>query len=152
MKVLIITQSSEEGLNTKVANVVKTIVNQSEQEVPVVKIINANEVTNSDISEHPYQIWIVPEWNGSFPYMFKRMIDQSGYPSVFEEVEILLIGTSDSTFGNLVGITHLQHILQWCGAHVFDKRVCLPFLSELINSEKIYEDSRLIEAIRKYIC
>jgi NAD(P)H-dependent FMN reductase len=152
MNILIVTQSSEEGINHKLSLFVDSIVNQSEQERPRVKRLNADKVTNRDIEDHPYQIWIVPEWNGSFPHTFKKLIDDSGYPSAFEGVEVLLIGTSDSTFGNLVGITHLQHILQWCGAHVFDKRVCLPFLRESIDSGKIYEDSRLREAIRKYIC
>lgn len=152
MKVLIITQSTSSGLNQRVAKVCDIIARSSDQQRVTTKILNADEVKLEDIKEHPYQIWIVPEWNGSFPYMFKKLIDNSGYPSSFEGVEILLVGTSDSTFGNLLGITHLEHVLQWCGALVFEKRVCLPFIREIVESDKILEDERLRTTIKKFIC
>jgi NAD(P)H-dependent FMN reductase len=152
MKVLIVTQSSPTGLNRKVAKICDSIAKSSEQQVVVSKIINADKVKPEDIKEHPYQIWIVPEWNGSFPYVFKKLIDDSGYPSSFSGIEILLIGTSDSTFGNLMGISHLEHILQWCGAIVFEKRVCLPFIKVSVESDGILEDERLRSAIKKFIC
>jgi NAD(P)H-dependent FMN reductase len=119
-----------------------------------VNIINASEVKNKDIIESDLQIWVVPEWNGSFPYVFKRIIDDSEYPSHFDGKEIMLIGTSESTFGNLIGITHLEHILQWVGARVFEKRVCFPNMSSMLNANEhaFRDDDRLVSAIEKFIC
>jgi hypothetical protein len=152
MKVLIVTQSSESGLNRKVANRCEDLVRRLDKDEMETKIRNADEIDYVDIEDYRCQIWIVPEWNGSFPHTFKRLIDGSGYPSAFEGHEILLIGTSESTFGNLIGITHLEHILQWCGAHVFDKRICLPFLHDTVDSGKLYTDDRLEGTIARFIC
>jgi NAD(P)H-dependent FMN reductase len=152
MNILIVTQSSEAGVNHRIAKLCQTYARGNANRVSHVKIINASDVTEKDIRDNPYQIWIVPEWNGSFPFVFKKLIDDSGYPSSFEGVEVLLIGTSESTFGNLLGVTHLEHILQWCGAHVFDKRVCIPFAKDAIESLSILSNDRLKDAILKFVC
>jgi NAD(P)H-dependent FMN reductase len=94
---------------------------------------------------------VVPEWNGSFPFMFKQVIDNSGYPSSFDGKDILLIGTSDSSFGNLMGITHLSHILEWCGAEVYSKRVCIPNIRSYSFDRHKEPNQRLIEAISKFL-
>jgi NAD(P)H-dependent FMN reductase len=74
------------------------------------------------------------------------MIDDSGYPSAFEGKQILLIGTSNTTFGNIVGINHLSHILDWLGAAILEK-VCIPFIQEKFANDDIKVDERLNEAL-----
>ena len=152
MNVLIITQSSEHGSNMRLARRCERIVVR--ERTKYVETINASELTNQKIKDSDLQIWIVPEWNGSFPFIFKKIIDDSEYPSSFEKKDILLIGTSETTFGNLIGISHLEHILQWIGARVFEKRICFPHLRTKMDTDSISieEDERLTDAICKFIC
>jgi NAD(P)H-dependent FMN reductase len=150
MKVLIITQSSDTGINRRIAQECEAVVRDNWVNRPKTKMINVSEVTNEDLSDFDYQVWIVPEWNNSFPYMFKKIIDDSGYPSILERKEILLIGTSETNFGNIMGITHLEHILEWIGAIVFEKRICISNLSEKRNETYII-DERTIKAINLFI-
>ena len=93
---------------------------------------------------------IVPEWNSSFPWTFKKMIDDSGYPSYFKGKEILLIGTSNTTFGNVVGVNHLANILEWIGAKVGDK-VFVPHIDVKFANNDIQVDERLNERILKFV-
>jgi NAD(P)H-dependent FMN reductase len=149
MKVLVITQSSEQGINRQIALETEAIAADNQVNRIKTKVLNVTEVTNEDLREYEYQIWVVPEWNSSFPYTFKKLIDESGYPSSLENREILLIGTSETTFGNIVGITHLESILEWIGAFVHPKKVCLPNLGELKNREYIL-DNRAINTINLF--
>jgi NAD(P)H-dependent FMN reductase len=104
-------------------------------------------------AENPKRvIMIVPEWNGSFPFTFKQMIDESGYPSFFSGMGFAIVGTSSSPLGNMVGISHLSHILQFVGALPFHKCIALPDVSS--ESPKLanfasYSGQTLAESLKK---
>jgi NAD(P)H-dependent FMN reductase len=144
-KVLILTQSSIDGMNYNLAKECQEVI-QSPSEIR-----NCSDFNGSEISNYDHIIMIVPEWNGSFPFMFKTVIDNSGYPSSFEGKNVLLIGTSDTSFGNLIGITHLLHILEWCGAEVFSKRICIPNLRSYSFDRHKEPNHRLISAITRFL-
>jgi NAD(P)H-dependent FMN reductase len=144
-KVLILTQSSIDGMNYKLAKECQEII----QSPSVIR--NCSDFEGHEISNYDHIIMIVPEWNGSFPFMFKTVIDNSGYPSSFDRKRILLIGTSDTSFGNLLGITHLLHILEWCGAEVFSKRICIPNIRSYSFDRHKEPNQRLITAITRFL-
>jgi len=144
-KILILTQSSMDGMNYKLASECQEII-QTESEIRNCSLFDGHE-----ISYYDHIIMIVPEWNGSFPFMFKQVIDNSGYPSSFDGKNVLLIGTSDTSFGNIMGITHLQHILEWMGAEVFNKRVCIPNLRSYSFDRHKEPNQRLISTISKFL-
>jgi NAD(P)H-dependent FMN reductase len=155
MNILIITQSSPEGLNQKVALECKRIVEgafELTNQTFNIDIDNSSTVPPGSISNYDRIIMIVPEWNGSFPHTFKALIDSSGWPSSFEEKAVLLVGTSNSDFGNIMGLMHLVHILQWIGAHVNSKRVCINRLAENVDDNGVKDhEQRLYKAINAFI-
>jgi NAD(P)H-dependent FMN reductase len=144
-KVLILTQSSTDGMNYKLAKECQEVI-QSPSDIR-----NCSDFDGPEISNYDHIIMIVPEWNGSFPFMFKTVIDNSGYPSSFEGKNVLLVGTSDTSFGNLMGITHLLHILEWCGAEVFSKRICIPNIRSYSFDRHKEPNHRLISAITRFL-
>lgn len=150
MKVLIITQSSDQGINHRIALEAEAIAKYNTERRVKTKVLIVSDVTNEDLSEYDYQIWIVPEWNASFPFTYKKMIDDSGHPSILTNREILLIGTSETTFGNIIGIAHLEHIIGWIGGYVFHKKVCLPNLGQKRNDEYLLDD-RAMQTINLFI-
>jgi len=149
MKILLISQSSTNGMNYQLAkDIMERLVIFSDS--LECKYINSSDIQSNEISEFSHIIMIVPEWNSSFPFTFKKMIDDSGYPSTFENKEILLIGTSDTTFGNIMGITHLQHILEWCNANVYKKRICVPELRKL-SFDREEQKERFDKTLKEFL-
>lgn len=144
-KVLILTQSSVDGMNYKLAKECQEVIS-GESDIKNCSDFDAHSITNYDSI-----IMVVPEWNGSFPFMFKQVIDNSGYPSSFDGKNVLLIGTSDTSFGNLLGVTHLLHVLEWCGANVYNKRVCIPNIRSYSFDRHKEPNHRLISAISKFL-
>ena len=154
MKLLVLTQSGPEGLNRKIADTCVYMADDILKTTLVTsKVKNASDIAPSEISMYTHIIMVVPEWNGSFPNTFKSLIDASGYPSSFKKKKILLVGTSDSTFGNIMGITHLEHILQWVGSFVDSKRICVPNIREAVDPVMGFRDheDRLYKAIKKFM-
>jgi NAD(P)H-dependent FMN reductase len=134
MKIAILTESSKQGLNQNLAEFCSTncssIIESAE-----VDIFNFSDFYNVWISRYDAFIMILPEWNGSFPHTAKKLIDDSGYPSVFENKDIFLIGTSASQLANVIGVEQLNYILQFVGAKVFGKKVYIPKINKEIPSE-----------------
>jgi NAD(P)H-dependent FMN reductase len=154
MNILILTQSGPTGLNQQVALACKHIAEEVKSTgIVEIKIDNASSIAPSSVDRYSHVIMIAPEWNGSFPHTFKSLIDGSGYPSAFKKKKVLLVGTSSSDFGNIMGITHLQHILQWVGAFVDSKRICIPRIQESVDPIDGFRDveDRLYKAIKKFL-
>ena len=147
MKLLIVSQSSESGTNRELARIIADRLSLRSDKLMEIEYANADNAKEAFDVDH--QIWIVPEWNTSFPHTFKALIDNSGWPSKLRGKYILLIGTSETTFGNLLGITHLEHILKYMGANVSKNTVHMPHLSKTI--EDAYTDERLVSAINKFV-
>ena len=80
----------------------------------------------------------------------EKKSDYQGHKAWFIGKEILLIGTSNTTFGNIVGINHLDLVLEWIGAKVCGK-ICVPHIDKKFAKNDIRVDERLNERILKFV-
>lgn len=156
-RISIFTQSSKEGLNYKLAKKIK----DSLKERPIfteTEIYNFSDFYSGDhkldskfikkvIENTDQMIWIVPEWNLSFPASVKNFIDCSGWPSDLKDMEILLIGTSNTKTGNLNSLTHLTSVLNFIGSKPHRKTHSISKL----NKKKIKVSNRLDEIITDFL-
>jgi NAD(P)H-dependent FMN reductase len=143
-KILIVTHSSPNGLNQRQVMECANVIGFTNHDLNIQ--LDPTTVDREAIESADKIIMVVPEWNSSFPWTFKKMIDDSGYPSAFEGKPVFLVGTSHTTFGNIVGLNHLAHILDWLGAPTLEK-VCIPFIQEKFANDDIKVDERLNEAL-----
>lgn len=150
MNVIILTHSTPNGLNSKQANECLHVIKEKTEIKNFRTINDLKEVTIELIKEFDRFIMIIPEWNGSFPFLFKQMIDDSGYPSAFEGKKIFLIGTSHSPFGNLIGVEQFKFILEFCGAIVWSKKACVPYIHKKFEIENPPVDTRIEKALIKF--
>jgi len=79
-------------------------------------ILNVIAETKIIPSSHIYII--SPEYNGSFPGIFKFCIDM-WKPQIWNQKHIALAGVSESRAGNLRGMDHLTDIFHHLKAHVY---------------------------------
>ena len=128
---VIISQSNENGLNRRLANKITEIL-QSEHSQSS-HYFNANDYNGYEWDKF---IFIIPEWNGTYPFMFKQIVDESGWPSQMSKKKVLLIGTSNGKFGNLMGVNHFEYTLNYVGSSVFTKKVYIPRLSSNVDNDE----------------
>jgi len=72
----------------------------------------------SEIESYDRLVFIMPEFNGSFPAPFKAIVDYCGWPNCLRDKPIFLIGLSGGFSGNVIGVNHMKHILDYVGANV----------------------------------
>ena len=63
-------------------------------------------------------VFIVPEYNGSFPGILKTFIDGMTYPNTFRNKKCALVGISSGIGGGGIAMSHLTDIFQYLGMHV----------------------------------
>lgn len=63
-------------------------------------------------------VFIVPEYNGSFPGALKTFIDGLEYPNTFRNKKGALVGIASSGQGASLALSHLTDIFNFCGMHI----------------------------------
>jgi chromate reductase len=75
-------------------------------------------------------VFIVPEYNGSFPGVLKAFIDGMSYPNSFRDKKCALVGVSSGIGGGGIALSHLTDIFHYLGMHVLALKVKLAKIEE----------------------
>ncbi|MHB1177704.1 MAG: NADPH-dependent FMN reductase [Daejeonella sp.] len=75
-------------------------------------------------------IFIIPEYNNSFPGVFKAFIDGLSYPNALQHKKCALVGISDGVSGNVIGLSHITDIFNYLGMHVLAQKIRIPFMKK----------------------
>jgi chromate reductase, NAD(P)H dehydrogenase (quinone) len=80
-------------------------------------------------------IFIMPEYNASFPGILKLMMDNSDVKKCWWYKSAALVGLSDGRAGNLRGLEHMTAILHYLKVHVLYDKLLLSKVNEEINKQ-----------------
>ncbi|HSF89626.1 MAG TPA: NAD(P)H-dependent oxidoreductase [Saprospiraceae bacterium] len=83
-------------------------------------------------------IWILPEYNGSFPGVLKLFIDAISVRKCDETFKLkksLLIGVATGRSGNIRGMDHLSGILMHMKSVIFPRLLPVSRISELMDDQ-----------------
>ena len=68
-------------------------------------------------------IFIIPEYNGSFPGILKTFVDACKFPESFFSKKSALVGLSTGKYGNVRGLDHFTGICHYINMHVLPLRI-----------------------------
>jgi chromate reductase, NAD(P)H dehydrogenase (quinone) len=90
-------------------------------------------------------VFVVPEYNGSFPGVLKIFLDAVS-PKLWKDKKSAMIGVSSGLAGNLRGQEHLTGILHYLKMNVHYSKPKLSGVDKLFSPERqlIHEPTRLI--------
>ncbi|MEO8721811.1 MAG: NAD(P)H-dependent oxidoreductase [Ginsengibacter sp.] len=80
-------------------------------------------------------IFIVPEYNGSYPGVLKALIDNSDIRKVWNFKKALLTGVATGRAGNLRGMDHLSDTLHYLKMTVFYNKLPISVIDKIMNEE-----------------
>ncbi|WMJ75432.1 NAD(P)H-dependent oxidoreductase [Cytophagaceae bacterium ABcell3] len=81
-------------------------------------------------------VFIIPEYNGSFPGILKAFIDGFSYPSPLKNKKCALVGISTGMSAGTIALSHFTDILNYLGVHVLAKKIKIPDVSNVLYKEK----------------
>ena len=91
-------------------------------------------------------IFIIPEYNGSYPGVLKAMIDNSDVKKTWNYKKALLTGVATGRAGNLRGMDHLSDTLHYMKMNVFYNKLPISVVDKVMDGQ-----GHLNEATRKVI-
>ncbi|QRR03130.1 NADPH-dependent FMN reductase [Dyadobacter sandarakinus] len=70
-------------------------------------------------------VFIVPEYNGSYPGVLKAFIDGLPYPNSFTNKKAALVGISSNMQGAAIALSHLNDVFSYLGMNTLAMRIKL---------------------------
>lgn len=88
-------------------------------------------------------IFIIPEYNGSYPGVLKAMIDNSDIYQVWNYKKALLTGVATGRAGNLRGMDHFADTLHYLKMNVFYDKLPISVINKVMDKEGNLNDDTL---------
>lgn len=79
-------------------------------------------------------IFIVPEYNGSFPGILKLFIDACKFPESFKYKKAALVGLSTGKYGNIRGLEHFTGVCNYIGLNVLPLKIHIPYIQDELDA------------------
>lgn len=139
----IISGTNREGSHSeKVANEYHRILKNKNIDAPVFTLKNLNVLYRSEElikAEEKFLIpstrfiFIIPEYNGSYPGVLKAMIDNSDIHKSWNFKKALLTGVATGRAGNLRGMDHLADTLHYMKMNVFYNKLPISVVDKVMD-------------------
>lgn len=98
------------------------------------KHLKCNALAESKILPRTHIYVVSPEYNGSFPGIFKYCIDIWN-PQIWNHKHIALAGISEGRAGNLRGMDHLTDLFHHLKAHVYFHKLPVSGIKQVLHPE-----------------
>lgn len=89
-------------------------------------------------------LFVIPEYNGSFPGILKLFVDACAFPESFYEKKTALVGVSSGRYGNIRGIDHFTGICNYIHLHVMPLKIHIADINnELDDNDNLFKEDTL---------
>jgi chromate reductase len=95
-------------------------------------------------------VFVVPEYNGSFPGILKVFIDAI-HPDLLRRKKVALLGVASGRAGNLRGMEHLTGVFNYLGVFVHPNRLPVSSVLTLLDENGAVKDANTLLAFEKHI-
>jgi len=99
-----------------------------------------NDQFLTEIEQGQKFVFIVPEYNGSFPGVLKCFIDALSYPNSFKGKKCAIVGLSSGGQGGGLALSHLTDIFNYLGMHVLPIKPKLARIESFMSQGKLTND------------
>lgn len=103
---------------------------------------------NKYVSTKRKFIFVVPEYNGSFPGILKTFLD-SMHPREWNDKRACLVGIADGRAGNLRGMDHLTGILNYLKMHVYHDKLPISVINKMFDAQGNFSEEQQNASLRQ---
>jgi NAD(P)H-dependent FMN reductase len=96
-------------------------------------------------------VFIIPEYNGSYPGVLKVFIDACAFPASFFHKKAALVGVATGKYGNVRGVDHFTGVCNYLRMHVLPLKIHIPLIQTELNTEEESHDPLSLKFILEQI-
>jgi len=94
---------------------------------------------------------VVPEYNGSFPGIFKLLIDACAIQPSFHGKKAMLTGVAAGRAGNLRGLDGLTNMLNYIKMDVLQNKLPISGIKGLLDENGVFNHTETIESMKTQV-
>jgi chromate reductase len=98
-----------------------------------------NDIQNKINASNKF-VFIVPEYNGSFPGVLKAFLDGLQFPASLQNKTGALVGLASGHMGGALALSHLTDVLHYMGMMVLPIKPRLPRISKILIDRKFADE------------
>lgn len=95
-------------------------------------------------------IFVMPEYNGSFPGIFKLLIDLSDVKVCWNHKKVMLVGVANGRAGNLRGLDIMTNMCHYIKMNVFHDKLPISSISAELEND-VFKNENTIKTIQHQI-
>ncbi|WP_316831168.1 NADPH-dependent FMN reductase [Pedobacter aquatilis] len=80
-------------------------------------------------------LFIMPEYNGSYPGVLKVLIDACTFPDSFYDKKAALVGISSGKYGNIRGVDHFTGVCHYVHLNILPLRLHIPNIKSELDAD-----------------
>jgi len=80
-------------------------------------------------------LFVIPEYNGSFPGVLKVFIDACTFPESFYDKKAALVGISSGKYGNIRGVDHFTGVCHYMHLNVMSLKLHIASIKTELNAD-----------------
>ena len=155
--ITIISGTNRTGSRTlQVANYYLDFLKQKDEDVHLISLVGMDVLQRSEallqvetdllIPSEKF-IFVMPEYNGSFPGVLKALLDNTDIRKCWWYKKALLVGVADGRGGNLRGIEHMTNILHYLKMNVHYNKLPLSKINDEMDKDGKFLHNLTLTAI-----
>lgn len=113
--------------------------------------LDSFKATQDLISRTEKFIFIIPEYNGSFPGILKLLIDSCSFPDSFSGKKAILTGISTGKYGNIRGVDHFTGVCHYLQMHVMPLKLHIPSIHREIDESGNFVNAETLKYVNLQI-
>lgn len=96
-------------------------------------------------------VFIIPEYNGSYPGVLKTFIDACAFPISFQHKKAILVGLASGKYGNIRGVDHFTGVCNYMRMHVLPLKLHIPHIQQELDEKNEFFDPLTLKYIQEQI-
>lgn len=96
-------------------------------------------------------IFVIPEYNGSYPGVLKVFVDACAYPVSFFHKKAILVGLATGKYGNIRGVDHFTGVCNYLRMHVLPLKIHIPHIQNELSLESGFIDELTVQFVNEQI-
>ena len=159
--ITIVSGTNRKGSNTlKVASEYQRILKEKGVEAGLFSLEGVNVMERDAAFESIEQkiiiptssfIFVVPEYNGSFPGVLKMLFDTCKSHDIWFHKQALITGNATGRAGNLRGMDHLADILNYVKITVHPNKLPVSQVNKLMDASGRFTDEGTLKAVNNQL-
>jgi len=95
-------------------------------------------------------IFIIPEYNGSFPGILKVFLD-CVHPREWADKKVCLVGVSSGRGGNIRGMEHITGVLHYLKLHTYHNKLPISLIDKIMGADGKFVHPEQLKACENQI-